>query len=155
VSDVHEAREVQFSYELRDASRLLLNALKTRIAAHNVTLPQYFLLRQLWEAEGTGQSLLTERLQTTQPATVATIDALEKRGLVRRVRGTDDRRTVSIHLTPKGRTLRDTLLTYAYDISSRSLEGLGEKDVATLRKLLGRVRANLESIAGETQDVGA
>jgi DNA-binding MarR family transcriptional regulator len=144
--DLHLTTEVQFTYELRDASRLLLRLLKTRIAAHNLTLQQYFLLRQLWDADGTGQSTLSARLQTTQPATVATIDTLEKRKLVKRVRGVDDRRVVRVHLTPSGRALRETLLGYAFEFSSQAVAGLDPNEVTMLRGLLGRVRANLHAI---------
>jgi DNA-binding MarR family transcriptional regulator len=142
--DAHMAWELQFGYELRETSGLLLKALKRRIAPHGITLTQYFLLRQLWDNEGINQSELSERLATTQPATVATVDSLEKRGLIKRVRGTEDRRVVRIYLTAKGRTMRGTLLRYAYDLSLASVAGVRPADVAKLRSLLARVRENLE-----------
>jgi DNA-binding MarR family transcriptional regulator len=142
--DAHLASELHFGYELRETSGLLLKALKRRIAPHGITLTQYFLLRQLWEGEGINQSELSERLATTQPATVATVDSLERRGLIKRVRDTGDRRVVRIFLTAKGRTMRSTLLRYAYDLSLVSVEGVRPAEVAKLRSLLARVRENLE-----------
>jgi hypothetical protein len=112
--DAHLASELHFGYELRETSGLLLKALKRRIAPHGITLTQYFLLRQLWEGEGINQSELSERLATTQPATA------------------------------KGRTMRSTLLRYAYDLSLVSVEGVRPAEVAKLRSLLARVRENLE-----------
>jgi MarR family transcriptional regulator, organic hydroperoxide resistance regulator len=148
-ADAHTAAEILFGYELRETSRLLLNALKQEIEPHGITLTQYFLLRHLWDEEGINQSELSERLATTQPATVATVDSLEKRGLIKRVRGTDDRRVVRIFLTAKGRTMRTTLLRYAYDISVDALDGMSAGDVARLRAALAAVRANLELQFGE------
>jgi DNA-binding MarR family transcriptional regulator len=147
-ADAHLASEILFGYELRETSRVLLNVLKEHIDAHGITLTQYFLLRQLWDEEGINQSELSERLATTQPATVATVDSLEKRGLVKRVRGTDDRRVVRIFLTAKGRTMRTTLLRYAYDISSEALDGMSAAEITRLRESLARVRANLEAQFG-------
>ena len=148
-ADAHTAAEIRFAYELRETSRLLLNTLKREIEPHGITLTQYFLLRQLWDEEGINQSELSERLATTQPATVATVDSLEKRRLIKRVRGTDDRRVVRIFLTAKGRAMRTTLLRYAYGIAADALAGLSASDVAHLRSALGAVRANLEQQFGE------
>ena len=77
-------------------------------------------------------------------APVATVDSLERRGLIKRVRDTGDRRVVRIFLTAKGRTMRSTLLRYAYDLSLVSVEGVRPAEVAKLRSLLARVRENLE-----------
>jgi DNA-binding MarR family transcriptional regulator len=142
-ADPRALDELQFSYELRETSRLLLAVLKRSTEPHGITLAQYFLLRHLWDDEGLNQSELTERLGTTQPATVATVDSLEKRRLIKRVRSTEDRRVVHLYLTAKGRALRDTLLGYARDLSFQALDGVRAPDVVKLRALLGRVRANL------------
>ncbi len=142
-ADVRALDELQFSYELRETSRLLLALLKRCTDPRGITLTQYFLLRHLWDDEGLNQSELSERLGTTQPATVATVDALEKRRLIKRVRSTDDRRMVRLYLTAKGRTMRDTLLGYAHELSLQALAGVAPADVVKLRSLLGHVRENL------------
>jgi DNA-binding MarR family transcriptional regulator len=134
-----------------------LAVLKRRTEPHGITLTQYFLLRHLWDDEGINQSELSERLGTTQPATVATVDSLEKRRLIKRVRSTDDRRMVRLYLTAKGRTLRDTLLDYARELSLQALDGVGPSDVVKLRALLGLVRGNLttELTGSDEEERGA
>jgi DNA-binding MarR family transcriptional regulator len=144
--DTLKMPELKFTFELRDTSRLLLGALKTRIAAHDLTLAHYFLMRQLWEQEGITQAELSARLQMTQAASVPTIDALEKRGLLKRVRGDADRRVTRIYLTAKGKTMRSKLLNYASAISIASLEGFTRRQTNTLRSLLADVRANLTAL---------
>ncbi len=136
--------DLQFAYELRETSRLLLRVLKKRLEPHEVTLPQYFLLRQLWDHDGINQSELSERLGTTQPATVVTVDALEKRGLIRRARRLDDRRAVRLIITKKGEKMREILLGYAREITAEALDGVKPADVKKLRGLLGVVRGKLE-----------
>ena len=151
--DTLKMPEFQFTFELRDTSRLLLDALKSRIAAHNLTLSQYFLMRQLWEEEGITQAELSARLQMTQAASVPTIDALEKRGLLKRVRDDADRRITRIYLTAKGKTVRSKLLDYASAISIASLEGFTRSELSTLRTLLAAVRANLTALPTGEADV--
>lgn len=45
---------------------------------------------------------LSERMLIKHHSTVELIDRLDARGLVRRQRSTEDRRRISVHLTPKG-----------------------------------------------------
>ena len=139
-----ESAELRVSYDLRETSRLLLNVLRMRLEPHNISLTQYFLLRQVWGAEGISQSTLTERLGTSQPATVATVDSLELRGLIRRVRSTQDRRVVRLMITPRGHKMRNTLLGYAQEMAESALVGMTSTDIAKLRTLLNQVQSNLE-----------
>ena len=48
---------------------------------------------------------LSERLMVKHHSTVELIDRLDARGLVRRDRSTEDRRRISVRLTPKGERL--------------------------------------------------
>ena len=136
--------ELAVSYELRDTSRALLRATQALIAPHRVTLNQFFLLRQLWEKDGVSQREISERMQTSEPATVAAIDGLETRGYVKRVREGRDRRIVSIFVTPKGTALRDTLLGYARMLNECGTTGMTRAEQRTLQALLVRYKENIE-----------
>lgn len=135
--------ELQFAFELRETSRLLLSAFKTRITPHGMTLAHYYLMRQLWAEEGISQAELSARLQTTQAASVPTIDVLEGRALLKRVRDAADRRVTRLYLTAKGKTLFLKMVGYAADISVASLQGFRKSDLEALRRQLGEVRNNL------------
>ncbi len=149
--DLRFAAELRFSYELRETSRVLLSVLKARIEPLGLTLTHFFLLRHLWDAEGINQRELSERLETTQPATVATLDALVKRGLVKRVRTNEDRRMARIFLTAKGKAMRKRLLHFAHELSTGALRGFAPADVALFRTMLAQVRTNLEADASEAR----
>ena len=147
--DVFHTPELAFGYELRETSRLLLEALKRRIAPCDITLAQYFLMRQLWEAEGISQSELSDRLQTTAAASVQIIDSLEERGFIKRIRDDSDRRVTHVYLTAKGRTLRSKLLHFAYAVSKRALRNIAPASVVELRRVLALIRDNLEGELAE------
>ncbi|MGH7707935.1 MAG: MarR family winged helix-turn-helix transcriptional regulator [Vulcanimicrobiaceae bacterium] len=132
-----------FGYLLRDTSRLLLRALQVNIEKHGITLGQYFVLRELWEADGLTLGEIGTRVGTLAPSTNAVVDALEKRGLAVRKRGEQDRRNVHVHLTATGRSLRSELLRYAADVNRRALRGLPPEQVELIRELLQRVKSNL------------
>jgi DNA-binding MarR family transcriptional regulator len=131
-------------YLLRDGSRRILSELALRLEPHGISLPQYFVLRELWREEGLTQRELANRVGVLEPTMVTTLDALERQGTIVRVRSTTDRRKTHVGLSGDGRTLRATLHGYAAGVLERALDGLSDVDVATLRRLLQQVKRNLD-----------
>ncbi len=132
-------------YLLRDTSRRILNAMATELDPYELTLPQYFLLRELYAEQGLTQRELSSRVGVLEPTIVATLDALERSGLILRERSSTDRRKVSVMLTAAGLALRPTLLGFAATVLDRALDGLGDEEIAVLRGMLKRIKANLAS----------
>ncbi|GAC1414596.1 MAG: hypothetical protein NVSMB5_02740 [Candidatus Velthaea sp.] len=132
-------------YLIRDTSRLILARLQTRIEPYDVTLGQYFILRELWENEGLSQRELSARISIQEPSTVAALDAMEKRDLVVRVRSKHDRRKIHIYLSARGRGLRTELLDHAAAIINDGTADFSQGDLETLRRLLLALKANLEA----------
>lgn len=74
---------------------------------HGITHEQYNVLRILRGAGPAGLSRadVAERLVNRAPDVTRLLDRLERRGLIERIRGTEDRRQSLSRLTPSGRTL--------------------------------------------------
>jgi len=138
-ADTHNS----IGYLLRDTSRRILNGLTALLEPHGITLPQYFVLRELWREEGLTQREVANRVGVLEPTMVTTLDALARLGMIVRVRSTTDRRKTHVQLTPAGRTLRATLHGYAGQVLDRALDGVSDDEIALLRSLLQRVKANL------------
>lgn len=134
-------------YLIRETNRLILGRLNVLLAPHDVTLGQYFVLRELWRREGFTQRELSERIAIAEQSTVATIDAMEERDLVVRVRSTQDRRKIHIHLTERGRGLRDALLGYAARVINDATADFEPAEIEALRALLRKLKARFESTA--------
>jgi DNA-binding MarR family transcriptional regulator len=130
-------------YLLRDTARRILSDLTTRLEPHGITLPQYYVLRELWQEEGLTQREIANRVGVLEPTMVATLDALERLGLIERVRSTTDRRKTHVQLTPAGRTMRDTLHGYAADVLENALTGISDDEIGVLRRTLQRIKGNL------------
>jgi DNA-binding MarR family transcriptional regulator len=130
-------------YLLRDCSRRILDSLTARLGPHGITLPQYFVLRELWQEEGLTQREVANRVGVLEPTMVTTLDALERLGVIQRVRSTTDRRKTHVLLTSEGRTMRDTLHGYASDVLERALGGISDDEVVKLRRVLQQIKGNL------------
>ena len=75
------------------------------LAAAGLTPTQLGVLEALLHLGPLGQRVLGDKLLMSGGNITTVVDNLEARGLVRRERSSDDRRQVTVHLTPEGRRL--------------------------------------------------
>src|SRR3954462_5385707 len=146
-TDAHDFPAAQSSgYLVRDAHRAFQRLLEKRIAPHGVTRGQWYFLRVLWNEDGLSQRELSARVGIMEPTTVIALRTMEKSGLIRRVRSTDDRRRSHVWLTPKAQRLRTELLTLARGITDAAEAGVANDELALFRRVIARMTANLDRI---------
>lgn len=84
---------------------------------------------------------LGEKLLTSRPNITAVVDDLEGKGLVRRERSREDRRSLTVHLTAAGERLIGSEMPRHVSAIARRLGALGaaeQEELARLCKKLGR-----------------
>jgi DNA-binding MarR family transcriptional regulator len=131
---------------VRDANRAFQRLLEKRIAPHGIARGQWYFLRVLWSEDGLSQRELSARVGTMEPTTVIALRSMEKSGLIRRVRSSEDKRRSQVWLTPKAQRLRNELLALARDIADAAEDGIGRDELARFRKVIARMTANLDRI---------
>jgi DNA-binding MarR family transcriptional regulator len=131
-------------YLVRDAHRAFQRLLEKRIAAYGVTRGQWYFLRVLWSEDGLSQRELSARVGMMEPTTVIALRGMEKSGLIRRVRSTDDKRISHVRLTPKAQRLRNELLALARGITQEAEESITRDDLAVFRRVIAQMTANLD-----------
>jgi MarR family transcriptional regulator, organic hydroperoxide resistance regulator len=137
--------ETSVGYQIRMVYRAMQRLLQTRIGPHGVTLGMWYYLRALWSEDGLTQRELSRRIGTMEPTTLGAIQAMERSGLVRRVRSRDDRRKVHIHLTKKGRDLEKLMMPLAVEVVEASVAGFSPDEVRQLLTFLRSIRGNIEA----------
>jgi DNA-binding MarR family transcriptional regulator len=112
-----------------------------------LTLPQILSLRALGDVLGgrTTQAELSRTLQLTQPTVNGIIDRLERAGLVKRERSTDDRRKVGVSLTEAGRARLTALPTPLQAQFIERLMVLSVDERAALLQSLNRIVELMEA----------
>jgi DNA-binding MarR family transcriptional regulator len=133
-------------YLVRDAHRAFQKLLEKRIAAHGISRGQWYFLRILWMEDGLSQRELSARVGMMEPTTVIALRSMEKVGLIRRLRSTDDRRITHVWLTTKARRLRNPLLQLARAVTEQGAEGIGRKELSAFSRTITRMTANLDRI---------
>lgn len=116
----------------------------------DTTLPRFDLMAQLERApDGLKMNELSRRMMVTGGNVTGITDQLVSEGLVDRVDVAGDRRAWRVRLTAKGRKLFHELAHQHESWIVEAFAGLTDKEIATLHKLLGKVkdhaRANAEA----------
>jgi len=97
--------EGHLGYWLRFVSNHVSHAFGRLLAARDVTVAEWVVMRDLYERDEGVPSALAERLGLTRGAISKLADRLEAKGIVARTIQTEDRRYQSLSLTAAGRAL--------------------------------------------------
>lgn len=105
------------------------------------TLPRFDLMAQLERAPaGLKMNELSRRMMVTGGNVTGITDQLVAEGLVERIDVEGDRRAYRVRLTPKGRKQFNDMASEHENWIVQSFAGLSDKEIATLHRLLGKVK---------------
>lgn len=131
-----------------DAKRVLTQVFSARIARHGLSYGLWPFMRALAAENGLTQRELSERVHMKGPTTVAAINRLERKGMVKRVRSKTDGRKINVYLTDKGRKVLDRVAPDIDQVNRQALAKVSGKDQEAFRRMLRRFRNNLAAAGG-------
>jgi DNA-binding MarR family transcriptional regulator len=124
-------------------------ALDTRLAGFEVKAADYVVLATIANDKADTASTVCSILAHDPGAMTRKIDALEARGLVRRVRSAEDRRAIKLELTAEGRKLFPKMRVVAIVMVNEMLRGFTKPEVRELEGMLKRILANAAALERE------
>jgi DNA-binding MarR family transcriptional regulator len=110
-----------------------------------VTYPQWTILMLLYGELSRTAADLARQMCHDAGAMTRLLHQLEDRGLVKRLRDTNDRRVVNLALTPSGHALAETLKPRVVDFLNTALEGFSGQDLTNWLTLTSKMVDALES----------
>ncbi len=126
--------------ELNGAVRLIRCAATGRLVKQGVSMTHIHVMWRLEESGELPMSRLAEFLDVSLSNATGLIDRMEERGLVERIRVSDDRRVVLVRLTPAGRGFLHEIQIIKDDLMKAILARLGDEQLDRLRVGLGDFR---------------
>jgi DNA-binding MarR family transcriptional regulator len=137
----------QLCFPLYAASRLMTRLYQPLLEPMGITYPQYVVLMILWEEAPCTVSQLCRRALLNTNTLTPVLKRLEQVGYVERRRDKGDERVVQVHLTERGRQIRE----HTGCIPGALLAALGgsEAELATLKDLLDKLVTRLASVEPE------
>lgn len=132
---------------LLTCTQLVEKAVRSRLRERfATTLPRFDLMAQLERApQGLKMNELSTRMMVTGGNVTGITDQLVGEGLVDRLTVAGDRRACRVRLTPKGRRLFREMAHEHEAWVVDAFASLSERELATLHRLLGKVKDHARS----------
>ena len=128
---------------LAATSKAVGRAFNNALVDSGGSIPIWLVLNALKGAPRRSQLDLARAVGIEGPTLTRHLDGMEHAGLVRRQRGTRDRRAVQVELTRAGHALHGRLLKAVIDFNQRLRAGISSDDEGTLRSLLHQLQDNV------------
>jgi DNA-binding MarR family transcriptional regulator len=110
-----------------------------RLDLHGLTSAQWGPLMRLQTSGGSTVAELARWLQVDAGAMTRLLDRLEKKGLCKRVRSTEDRRVVKVELTPDGEAAITQVPAVLAEVMNAHLAGFSKSEWLALKTYLQRM----------------
>jgi len=121
------------------ASKLLRVAADDAMSVHGVRVGQNIILEALWADDGLTPGQIAQRVGLATPTVVNTATRMEHADLVVRRPDPQDARLVRIHLTDRGRALRDVIGVARDELARRATATLTKDERRHLHSALEKI----------------
>ena len=127
----------QIGYLLRMVTQRHLAIFNDEIP--EVTTTQFAVIARLEELGPLSQNLLGRETAMDAATVKGVVDRLARQGLVATTPDPEDRRRLTVTLTPEGAALYDSRLATAFEISDKTLAPLSDAERTVLIELLSKL----------------
>ncbi|MDD2419509.1 MAG: MarR family transcriptional regulator [Bacteroidia bacterium] len=111
----------------------------------NLTPEQYLVMDTLWDEGVLSQQQIADILLKDKNSVTKLIDALENKGLVKRIADLKDRRQNKIHLTDKAVSLKDDITVIAIETTNAIIKDIPKEDLIRFVKVLNKMSENMDA----------
>ena len=132
---------------LADTYRTVHFHIMSDLRHYGLTPPQYTVLRIIGRSERgfLPMNEIGKEMIVTYANVTTIVDNLEKRGLVRRIRDTTDRRIVNVELTGSGSRLFGKIYSVHHKRVANLMRALSESELRSLLKFTTKIRNTVSS----------
>jgi DNA-binding MarR family transcriptional regulator len=121
-------------------------AFASELENQDMTVAEWRVMLTLAQHQNASGQEITGRWAMDKMAVNRAISSLDQRGLIRKMRSSEDRRTINLQLTAAGRKMYDALLPMANDRYHELLSGLDKSEEKQLRQTLLKLITHTDSL---------
>src|SRR5438105_12427757 len=132
-------REDSLGYLMARIMALVKDAVDDELAPTGLTHAQWVPLLKISMGEASTVAELARECQLDGGAMTRTLDRLEMKGLLQRVRSVDDRRVVNLELTDEGRATAKQIPAVLCRVLNAHLDGFTQEEWQLLKGMLRRL----------------
>ncbi len=124
-------------------SQAMRRALDAELSREQITFRQWEVLAWLSHSGEIAQGELADRMGVEAPTLAGIIQRMEKAGWLERTNCTEDRRRKKLHATDKAEAVWSRMVECCRRVRLQAIEGIPQEELATLKTVCERIRANL------------
>jgi MarR family transcriptional regulator, organic hydroperoxide resistance regulator len=113
-------------------------------------VPEWRALAALYARRHSTMSELAELATIDRTTLTRTVDRMQDAGWLERLADEEDMRVTRLALTATGRKTFERIWPEVQRLNGLALDGLSKAEIDSLKRVLERMRANLEAYVGET-----
>jgi DNA-binding MarR family transcriptional regulator len=133
-------------YQMRLLVQLLTRRFQTVIEPFGLTPLHWGVLSCLWQEDGLATQTIAARLEQLGGTVTVVLDAMEKRGLIRRTQDPEDRRVSRIWLSRKGKAMRNKVVPLVTAFTGQVFSSLTADECSELARMVERLRDHVEQM---------
>ena len=122
----------------------LTSYVKMKLAPLNIAPEQNLIMMLLWEKDGRTQNEIAEKLYKDKTNIARMASNLESKGFIRRVPSKEDRRSLKLYLTDKGKELGHNVIPIAEEFNRQVCDGITDEELKELRRILSKMCDNVQ-----------
>jgi|SRR5690625_3853157 len=136
--------------QLRKISSIIKLKGRKILTNYPITPPQFIALQWLIEEEELTIGELSKKIGLAFSTTTDLVDRMEKTELVVRVKDSNDKRVVRIHVLDKGKDIINEVIKKRQNYLGELLDGFTEEQTDQLNELLGLLLQQMENVSKES-----
>lgn len=132
-----------YCFRLGAISRKMTRYYNYKLAPYGITIVQSWVLLFLSAQDGSSLKDIAGAIQLDSPVVTGLVDRLEKEGLVVRKEDPEDRRSLKISLTPRGREVVEEVVPAVVEYNQRIRSIIPENDAHAFERALEALEREL------------
>ena len=129
---------------IHQSDLLIEEGIKKKLATFNLAPQQSLIIILLWKKDGINQNEIAEKLNKDKTNIARMISNLEKKGFIRREKGGEDWRSLSVYLTDEGKQLSQNLRPMIEDFNNKLCKGVSSEEILGFKKVFKKMRSNIQ-----------
>lgn len=125
-----------------------------KLKEYDITHEQWFVLRTIEKNDFSTQKLIADLTNKSKSTLTRILDQLEQKNLIKRQKNHEDRRSIVLVGTDKGKTIVNEVLPIDNEVKARVKEGIPEEDIALVNSVFKKILENFEEIVREEELIG-
>jgi DNA-binding MarR family transcriptional regulator len=139
-------------YLMRRILNMVASEAELQLEPTGLTNAQWVPLFKLYMGSASTVAELSRVCSLDTGGMTRLLDRLEAKGLVRRVRSSEDRRVVNLELTPEGREVAQGIPAVLCGVQNAHMRGFSEEEWKLLKSLLRRILDNALAIQAQREE---